>query len=246
MTHQEVGCVLGALPEDSDRLVMIGVLVSSKTIRGEANKWPMRYPVPDALCRIFPSYEYQNLLNLLHFNTKEPEKLFEQMCVAQELAGPYCHGFQLNIAWPHKNTLKRYLRFAAAYEKKIVLQCGGKALDLCGRSPAKIAERVREYEGLVEYVLIDPSGGLGQEFDLTFAANCFRELQKVESIGFGIAGGLHADNLDRLRPLLREFPDFSIDAEGRLRDADDNLDIDKARAYLKAADVLFREYAPTA
>ena len=61
-----------------------------------------------------------------------------------------------------------------------------------------------------------------------------------DNIGIGIAGGLSHDNLARLRPFLSEYY-LSIDAEGKLRDADDHLDLAKATLYLQAANKLFRE-----
>ena len=246
MTGDEVDKVLDALSEDTDRLVMIGGLVSSKTLRHEPNKWPQRYPSPDKLCKIFRGY--RNLLNLIHFNTKEPEKLFDDMCLAQDLAGPNCHGFQLNIAWPDKRVLERYKKYALFHHKTIVLQCGGNALREVG-SPFNLGLRLRDYEGLVDYVLVDPSGGLGKEFDPGYAQAAFYYILQnainPSSIGLGIAGGLHAGNLDCLRKLMPEF-EFSIDAEGKLRDKEDHLDIAAAQAYLKAADALYREHKKAA
>ena len=51
-----------------------------------------------------------------------------------------------------------------------------------------------------------------------------------------VAGGLHSGNIaELLSPLLPEWSAVSIDAEGRLRDADDHLNTDAAVAYLQAA-----------
>jgi len=243
MTQGEVEGVLDVLPIGTDQLVMIGVLASNKTLRGEENKWPKRYPKPETLETIFPSSSDLNSLNLIHFNTNEsPVGLFREMCGAQVLAGPHCHGFQLNVVWPYTRALYQYKRYTSFARKTIVLQCGNKALSECEWSPKEIAKRVRGYEGLVDYVLIDPSGGLGKEFDPEFAKACFHELQKIETMGFGVAGGLHAGNLHRLYSLIEEFPDFSIDAEGKLRTVEDDLDVEAAKAYLKAAYNKFHEY----
>src|SRR5438105_4591331 len=97
VARKEVDEVFAALTKDTNRLVMVGVLVSDKTLAGEKNKWPQRYPKPDVLSTIFRSY--RNALNLIHFNTKEPNRLLYSMSMAQDLAGFDCHGFQLNIAW---------------------------------------------------------------------------------------------------------------------------------------------------
>lgn len=229
------------IPSKHSAAIMIGVLVSSKTLRGETNKYPNRYPKPQELGKIFGYW--QNTLNLIHFNTKEPEKLLDDMCLAQDLAGPNCHGFQLNIVWPDRRVLGQYKRHAQFEHKIVVLQCGTEAMREFGNDAANIAKQVMKYEGLIDYVLIDPSGGVGKEFDVEFASECFTYLRDISSIGFGIAGGLEANNLDRLRPLLRKFPNFSIDAEGRLRNAEDHLDIRKTQDYVTAAMNLYKEYA---
>ena len=239
MSRGEIELALAVLPRGTDQLVMVGVLASSKTLRGIPNRWLHRYPLMAELAGIFPAG--RNTLNLIHFNTKDRESLFVDMCHVQALAGSYCHGFQLNIVWPDKGTLTRYRDHAPRGRNTIVLQCGEKALEEIDRTPAKLVKRVREYEGLIDYVLIDPSGGLGLEFDEMFAHNCLFALSRdgPESIGVGIAGGLHADNIARLHGLLGAF-EFSIDAEGRLRDKDDNLNIAAAQAYLQAADALYK------
>jgi len=59
-----------------------------------------------------------------------------------------------------------------------------------------------------------------------------------DQVGIGVAGGLDAENVRELAPLLRDWPDLSLDAEGRLREADDTLGA-KARIFaLNAFDVI--------
>ncbi len=238
MLRQEVDWVLKTLPEDFGRLVMIGVLVSGKTLHGQPNKWPNRYPKGEVLKTLFP--DNRHALNLIHFNTKEPERLLYDMCLAQDLCGSNCHGFQLNIAWPDKKVLQDYKAKAQFHHKTIVLQVGGKALDEMGRHPTRVMARVQEYAGLVDYVLIDPSGGLGKEFELSLARNYLERQNIAPDVGFGIAGGLHGENIERLRELASKY-EFSIDAEGKLRNEDDHLDVLKTALYLQNAGKLFRE-----
>ena len=55
-------------------------------------------------------------------------------------------------------------------------------------------------------------------------------------LGLVVAGGLCADNAQQLLgPLVPHWTHVSIDAEGRLRDGDDRLDVPAATAYLDAA-----------
>lgn len=239
--HDQVSEVLNSsLAGNTDRLVMAGVLVSNRTLRGETNKWPNRYPRPELLKNIFPRFKC--LLNLIHFNTKEPENLLDDMCKAQDIVGVNCDGFQLNIAWPDPKVLEKYKTKAQFRRKVVVLQCGSKAIEEVGRNSVRLALKVKEYAGLIDYVLVDPSGGYGKEFDCHFAFNCFRHLMEhAPDVGAGIAGGLHAENVsDMLTALLQRF-EFSIDAEGKLRNKDDHLDMVLASDYLRKADRLFRE-----
>lgn len=242
MSREEVDGVLSVLPDDTDRLVMIGVLASGKTLRGEPNKWPRRYPKVDEVWSIFP--RNRNTLNLIHFNTKEPALLLEDMLYTHRLAGPHCHGFQLNLAWPDRDVLASYRRQADFKRKTIVLQCGGGALEQIDWKAEKLVERVREYDGVVDYMLIDPSGGAGKDFDAAFASSCFASLsmEGPASIGMGIAGGLHGGNIIRKLSGLLLDHDFSIDAEGKLRTQSDDLDVKAAMMYLKTGDALYNLY----
>ena len=232
----ELAAVTNILPTENKQLVMVGVLASSRTIRGEPNKFPRRYPRPADLGSIFSDQTHR--LNLVHFNTKEPHRLVNDLSTTRDLAGPYCHGFQLNMAWPDCKALGTYkARFP---RDTLVLQCGGKALDEVGRDPLNLALRAKEYIGLVEYVLVDPSGGTGTEFDPRFAFHCVDCLNDElwrDNIGIVVAGGLHAGNLTtQLSRIMRQFKGVSIDAEGRLRNpADDTLNIEYAQAYLLVA-----------
>ncbi len=240
-TNQQFWAVAKAHRNRRYPYLMEGLLVSHKSLRGEPAKFPERYPRNEELCTVFALCS--NTINLVHFNTNEPGKLLDQMLEVDELVGPYCNGFQLNIAWPDPATLERYLsrRIRTPWRGKpvIVLQCGRAALEEYDRNPKKIAQVVAgNYEGLVDYVLIDSSGGKGEEFNTAFANECLSELfANCPSIGPGIAGGLSADNIQKqLGPLFKELPEpFSIDAEGRLRDERDWLDLEKCGAYIKEA-----------
>ncbi|HVV14974.1 MAG TPA: hypothetical protein VHD55_01035 [Candidatus Paceibacterota bacterium] len=243
MNREEIHPVLAALPLGAQQLVMVGVLVSGKTLRGMPNKYPRRYPKSDRISDIF--FDRHNVLNLLHFATDEQEKLVGDMFRAQDEAGPHCHGFQINVPWPEKKILESYKKTSFFTRKTIVLQCGPTAIEACEGSAKKIAQRVRSYGDSIDYVLIDGSAGKGKRFDYEFAKRCFAELEKIEHVGFGIAGGLAANNLEQLRPLVRQFGAFSIDAEGRLRDLHDDLDVYAAQKYLFAAHNQFRRYETT-
>lgn len=237
-TREQVEAVLTAHPADSDFLVMIGVLANDRSIHGEAIKNPRRFPTKADLGKAF--IKHPKALNLVHFNTGKPSKLLDDMFLALHLAGPDCHGLQLNIAWPIERVLKDFHRLGQSdWCKTIVLQCGKKALNEIGWSSLRLVERLKRYEGLIDYVLIDPSGGGGQEFDPNFACACFGAIGRVlPDVGLGIAGGLNAESFDRLlHPVLGAFPGlrFSTDTETGVRNDQDEFVVAEAIRYLRQA-----------
>ena len=109
--------------------------------------------------------------------------------------------------------------------------------------PAGIAGRLRaDYQGLVHYVLLDLSEGYGQPLDTAWCLQQLRELRAADlGLGLAVAGGLSPSTLHLIAPLINEFPHLSIDAEARLRDDDDTLDMDLALEYVERAFTMFRD-----
>ncbi len=251
MSRYEVDHILGSADPYHGHKVMVGVLASQKTVRGEKNKWPNRYPEMKDLPYIFS--DHHQALNLIHFNTKTPDTLAEQLMEVVRLAAPAeiykvskLHGFQLNLAWPDPNEIRRFMTAFEAitgmvYNLKIVLQIGGHAFTMVDNDQKKLADKVASYKELVQYVLLDPSGGYGKPFDTAAADAYLAELSSRDlDMGLGVAGGLSAETLDLVTPLAIKYPNLSIDAEGRLRDKDDNLDLKNALRYVLEAQRLFK------
>lgn len=213
------------------RELMIGVLASQKTLLGQSHKRPNRYPSMERLGDIFVSHPA--VLNLVHYNSKDMTTLVEQLREITYLAGPRLHGFQLNMAWPIPEILAE---IKADLKKTIVLQIGGHALELVDHSPKRLHNRLFRYGciGSVDHVLLDASGGLGRLLEPDRLRDYLSVLQDLP-FSFGVAGGLSPTTLSQLEPLIEEFPRLSIDAEGRLRDKDDNLDLVKAEQYVLEA-----------
>ena len=124
MSRAEVEEALEVVPQDAIRRLMVGVLMSDKTLAGQENKWPGRYPKREAVADIF--VDDPRVLNLVHYNTHEPKSLCWQLKEVTELAGPNLDGFQLNMAWPPITQLRNYVEEYP--EKLIVLQIGHTAM----------------------------------------------------------------------------------------------------------------------
>ena len=117
---------------------------------------------------------------------------------------------------------------------RIIIQISGKAFNQVDRDPQKLCDRLARYVGLMTHVLFDMSGGTGKPLDpdesipvLEALYESFEYLQ-----GIGVAGGLGPGTVHRLKPLIERFPDLSFDAEGRLRNEDDALDLKKTLPFL--------------
>src|SRR3989344_4717799 len=147
MDRNEVETVLSGMPVEPNRQLMVGVLVSWKTINGTQNKWPHRYPTPPRVREIFS--DDPRALNLIHYNTKDPGTLCDQLrFISEQFAGKACHGFQLNVCWPNPRQLERY--YATTLTKYIVLQIGSQAFEMVGHSPTTLAHKIRHQYPMVE------------------------------------------------------------------------------------------------
>lgn len=199
-------------PETHD--LMLGVLASAKTIRGEANRWPLRYPKRDAIADIFISAP--GVVNLIHYagnftSDESTEAQRTRLNDALDCAGASCDGAQLNGEWPR----------VTLASMRLVMQTRTLALSANDRPDATD-------------LLLDMSGGKGVAADIGVAVQSLRHSPWAR--GIGIAGGFCADFLPP-RWVFGEHPQLSIDAEGQLRDGPDGgtLNMDKVRAYLRAA-----------
>lgn len=231
MSKAEVFEALAVVPAESFRWLMVGVLMSSKTLNGQQNKWPGRYPKKEAIANIF--IDDPRVLNLIHYSTDEPESLLSQLLLITRIVGQEnFDGFQFNIAWPPISEIRDYRK--AYPDKYLLLQIGGRTMAEA-KSPERFAELVEAY-WMIDAVLIDPSGGKGVPLD---AVACREYLCEANRFGLdlGVAGGLGPDTLDLLDPLIEEFPGLSIDAEGRVRtpQPEDKLDLCALRTYVSRA-----------
>lgn len=224
MSQAEVRTALASFP-DCGRQLMIGVLASSKTLVGQTNRYPLRYPTIKAWRGIFVNDV--RCLNLLHYSADRSPSQSDLACL-HALGGPALHGMQFNGAWPspHNARVARW-----AFHWRIILQVRG---FLSGDAIVRV---LRPYRDIATDVLLDSSGGSGHALDIELTRRWVDDIRSANlGFGIGIAGGLCAETIPDIAALMREG--VSIDAEGRLRDdADDggNLDIDKVRAYLDAA-----------
>lgn len=235
ISREEVSAAIEALdglPNWSTRMLMVGVLASSKTLCGETNKWPMRYPSIRDIARLFPPH--RRTVNLIHYATDDQHTLCEQLAQLMELGGRYLDGFQLNVTWPEPNSID------IGNGKRVVLQLNRRALGESNNNPENVAKQLDHYTSFITDVLIDASGGRGLPMDVEVTEQYMRAISaRHRELGIGVAGGLSHEGMGRLRMLADKFPNMSVDAEGRLRTHDDHLNIEGMTKYISVADGLF-------
>lgn len=236
MKKAEVSAALEALdglPNWSNRKLMVGVLASSKTLAGKPNKWPNRYPNVRDIARLFPTD--RRTVNLIHYATDDRHTLADQLEDLARLGGKHLDGFQLNVRWPDPATI------VVPKNMRVVLQLGHGALEETGNDPEKTAECLGAYTGIITDVLVDASGGKGIPLDPRTVEAYVRAIRNNHgfTFGIGVAGGLSAQTVGQLQQLANQFSDLSVDAEGRLRTAEDHLDIEAMKTYISIADGLF-------
>ncbi|OGJ57918.1 hypothetical protein A2635_03040 [Candidatus Peribacteria bacterium RIFCSPHIGHO2_01_FULL_51_9] len=233
MNCREVEQILEDFGNDRRYKVMIGVLASLKTLEGRANKWPKRYPPVQEISSIFTERPCE--LNLIHYATDRRDDLLDQLERMTSYGGLYQHGFQLNITWPDPRVLESYRK--QHDDKIVVLQINRGCFESVGNVPGELAKKLRtEYQGLADYLLLDASGGLGKPLDIPVTRSYIQALQDAGvDMAIAIAGGFCAENVHDIMQLERDYWPISIDAEGKLRNEQDDLDLRKTRSYLRHA-----------
>jgi phosphoribosylanthranilate isomerase len=188
--------------------------------------------VRDTLVAAGPRWGTRPPLKTLHYNSRD-KLLMGQIDTLIGALRPQANAIQLNVAWPDAEGLRLRKR-SDLVNIAVILQVGQEAYEAVGREPAALAERLRAYVGGIDYVLYDMSGGTGQQLDLAEAKRVVEALQLLP-FGVAVAGGLNAEMVPGLAGLLAVCPQLSWDAQSGLRDADDQLDLKRCQAFLKAS-----------
>ena len=186
-------------------------------------------------------------MTTIHFSTRNVEELVTDLLAMVGLFSgedqALLHGFQLNIPWPDPKLLDQYRAFQTGTDS-IILQVGSNAFAQVDNSPQELVKKLKAYKHVVNYILLDPSGGTGKLMAIGPMRDYLRAIFDAGlQLGVGIAGGLSAETLSMIEPIMAEFKgNISIDAEGRLRDEHDNLDLAKAKAYARRSLEMYKVY----
>jgi hypothetical protein len=227
-------------PQDSPRKLHVGVMMSYKTLHGIPSKWQNVFPSKETIADIFSSDETYNCLHYADYDNN-PD-LWKSISEAISYGGIGIRAMQLDMIWPDPGQIAHGVH-TSRKRIEVILQIGKNALEEAHNDPRVVVEKLGNYEGVINRVLLDKSMGKGLGMnanDLLPFAFAIRE--NFPMLGIGAAGGLGPDSIQLVEPLVKALPDLSIDAQGQLRpsgNALDPIDWEMAGTYLVKALQLF-------
>ena len=107
-----------------DRYLMIGVMMSYKTLHDLPTRWAPIFPKKEFLKYIFTPYE--RCLNTIHYADYEEREMIESLDRVMAYGGENLHAIQLDMVWP--NAARLHLFRKKYPDVRIVLQIGDIAL----------------------------------------------------------------------------------------------------------------------
>lgn len=230
-------------PDKNGRKLMVGVMMSYKTLHGLPTKWSSIFPPKETLPGIF--LPLWGTLNTLHYADYDGIDVLESLNLATTFCGQFLHAVQLDMIWPDSAAVKKYKESHPTI--KIILQANSSALETAKNDPDKFLIRLKEYGDALNYILLDKSMGRGlgmDASDLMPFADALAEHRP--DLGIAAAGGLGPETLNLVEPLAERFPLLSIDAQGKLRPSGDStkpVDWKMAEQYIINAFDMFKRYS---
>ncbi len=217
----------------SRRLFHIGVMMSRKTLCGLPTKFSDVFPKNDEIALILQS---DKTYNCLHYADSDSDPLlYYNLQDAIKFGGIRMDALQLDLAWPNPGDVANALH-SSRRNPEVILQIGRKAFEQIDNNPQTLVDRLFEYKTFIHRVLLDMSMGEGLGMDaeklLPFARAITQAYPGIEIV---FAGGLGPKTMYLVEPLLKEFPNLSIDAQGKLRPSGsylDPIDWDMASEYI--------------
>lgn len=221
-------------PNQSRRL-HVGVMMSYKTLHDLETKWARAFPPKETIADIFGSDE---TMNCLHYADYDAIDVFQSLAQAISFGGIGINALQLDMVWPDPGHVANAVH-ASRKQLEVILQVGKNAIEQTNNNPQEVVERLQDYEGVAQHVLLDKSMGRGLGMNAVGLIPFARAIRDAfPDLGIVAAGGLGPKSIGLVEPLVKEFPDISIDAQGKLRPSGSALDPinwDMAETYLVKA-----------
>lgn len=216
----------------SKRRLHVGVMISYKTLNGLESRFTKAFPPKENIASIFGSDE---TYNCLHYADYDEIQTIKNISTAIGYGGTGIDAIQLDMIWPDPGNIAGAIH-TSRKNIEVILQLGKNAIEEANEDPNEVVRRLQEYEGIIHRVLLDRSMGQGKSLDANFLLPFARAIRKAfPNLGLAVAGGLGPNSVDLIGPIISEFPNISIDAQGKLRPSGcalDPIDWDMAEQYL--------------
>lgn len=277
MHPSEIEAIQSLFDPGGPRHLMVGILVSAKTWRGQPTRHVKLYPEVSRLQELFAAVDPTRAFGLVHYNAfgppdsngyptstdwlKDENRLFydcRDILYAAHDWEPEVRakfgGFQYNLPLPARPSLYwlENRRSSLCGERgHSVLQLWPQQLELIKpflKEKRSLAEeldyrysshRQRVTSWPFETLLYDVSGGYGVPITPAEALELIEPLIPLTyhktNLQLAVAGGMCAETVPLFQPVVERYPQLSIDAQGRLRDGNGDLDLDAAKRYVEAA-----------
>ena len=235
--RQQVEAVVANWPAAfTSHHLMVGVLADWRSLADEPVAYPNRYPMTEIREEVF--VDDPRCLNLVHLSIDSGQPLQAQIEAALISFGPHVDGVHLNAVWPDPNVLAQVrhtyrTQLGGERDLCISLQVGAKAMERYHFDPDSVALAVKRYRGIIDYAVIDPTGGKGrlEPADVEHHVNAVAAAVE-HHLGVGFAGHLTTDSLMQHARMIRRLNgSLSFDAQRSLRNRDDVLDVDRANEF---------------
>ena len=226
--------------------LMVGVMMSYKTLHKLETKWTNAFPKSADVMRIFADHPLA--FNTLHYADYTNTDVFNSLSQAIFYGGVNINALQLDMVWPEPADVADAVHAASGKCISVILQVGKNAMADANDNPREVVRKLEDYTDVIDGVLFDKSMGQGKPMDtavlMEYVIAVYEHLPKLR---VAVAGGLGASTMEVAEPLISHFPDISIDAQGRLRpsgSALDPIDWELAKKYLEEAVKLFTKHKP--
>jgi hypothetical protein len=235
---------------DMDSIIVptIGFQVMRANLQG-SEEYSMRNPHVNEIKNLLSKAE-GNFFPMLHYNSSTEKGYADEISQLMSVCNPerICARIQVN----NRGRLKPAEELEKAKEQypwlEMCLQVPPNNLDV---PREKVVEALAEYSGVIDSIIIDDSRGKGEKLPVDDVVGFYREIRAaLPGLSIVIAGGLDGTVVrEEIRQMTEMVgKDFSVDAEGRLRDmvgekrGEDILNYQKAEDYVKASvDLLCRQ-----
>ncbi|PCI28050.1 hypothetical protein COB55_04530 [Candidatus Wolfebacteria bacterium] len=197
-------------------------MMSYKTLRKIPGRYADVFPSKEKIASIFRS---GRTYNCLHYASYDGESdLVKSLTDAISWGGIGMDALQLDMTWPEAGDIASVVH-ASQKTFEVILQVGKRALKEADNDPQVVVNTLEDYEGIIKRVLLDRSMGKGIGMKADYLAPFVRAIkERFPQFGISVAGGLGPETMHLVRPLVEEFPDISIDAQGKLRQSGSILD----------------------